>query len=72
MVRLSGKEGILGPLEASNLDVLAAPSTPSPPVTFAARAGLPIITVPLRVYPPDTPIEMNERGNLIKRAPGMP
>ena len=72
MVRISGKEGILGTLEANCLDVLAAPHTPHPPVTFAARVGLPIITVPLGFYPPETPVKMNDRGNLVERAPGMP
>ncbi|KAK4696170.1 amidase, partial [Lecanoromycetidae sp. Uapishka_2] len=72
MVRLSGKESILGALDAFNLDVLAVPSAPNPPVTFAARVGLPIITVPLGFYPPGTLIEKNDRGDLVERAPGMP
>ena len=72
MMRICGNEGILGALETFNLDALVMPSARDPSVTFAARCGLPIITVPLGFYPPDTPITMNKRGDLIVRAPGMP
>ena len=73
MLRLS-REGIVGTLDSQKLDVLAlaSPSNCKAPVTFAARAGLPIITVPLGLYSPDTPVMMNSRGDLVERAPGMP
>ena len=72
MQRICGKHGIIGALESSDSDVLAAPSTTNPLVTFAARCGLPIVTVPLGFYAPDTPIKENKRGDLIERAPGVP
>lgn len=72
IVRISATDGILGALDPIPLDMLAVPSTPSPPVTFVARAGFPIITIPHGFYPADAPIKENDRGNLIERAPGMP
>ena len=72
MLRCSKEEGILGVLDAYNLDAIIAPTTEGPHITFAARAGLPIVTVPMGFYSRDTEIEMNKRGDLVNKGPNVP
>ena len=71
-LRCSREEGIIGALEQWNLDVLIAPSVFTASTTFAARAGLPVISVPLGFYPTDAPVVHNERGDLVVTGPNIP
>ncbi|KAJ5515970.1 glutamyl-tRNA amidotransferase subunit A [Penicillium freii] len=69
---LAGTQGILGTMEKFELDVLAVPANAEIPISYAAKLGLPIISVPLGFYPTDTEEKLNRRGNLIQLAPGIP
>ncbi|KAF2020553.1 amidase [Aaosphaeria arxii CBS 175.79] len=71
MLRLSGKEGIIGAIEEHKLDLIVHPTNIDPPTTFAARVGLPAITVPLGFYPDDTEPTCH-RGKIIDVAPNVP
>ncbi|MCJ1413846.1 hypothetical protein MMC32_000171 [Xylographa parallela] len=71
-LRCSIEDGILGALETNKLDALIYPSTGGSHITFAARAGYPVITVPLGFYPDHTEEVKNKRGDLIDIAPGVP
>ncbi|KAJ5956346.1 glutamyl-tRNA amidotransferase subunit A, partial [Penicillium viridicatum] len=48
---LAGTQGILGTMEKFELDVLAVPANAEIPISYAAKLGLPIISVPLGFYP---------------------
>lgn len=67
---MGGEEGVLGALDAHNLDALIMPTLAS--FHLPAIAGLPVITVPLGSYPENTQLEKNARGNLITVAPNIP
>lgn len=67
---MGGEQGVLGALDAHNLDALIMPTFAS--FHLPAIAGLPVITVPLGSYPENTPITMNPKGNLISVAPNIP
>ncbi|KAI9848926.1 MAG: hypothetical protein M1838_000337 [Thelocarpon superellum] len=68
---LGGEGGVLGALERNNLDALILPTYISP--SFAAIAGLPVVTVPLGFYPAAEPITKNQpRQDLVETAPGIP
>lgn len=69
---LAGTQGILGTMAEFKLDVLAVPANAEMPVAYAAKLGLPVISVPLGFYPEDTEVKMNRRGNLVQIAPGIP
>lgn len=71
-ISLAGTRGILGTMEKFHLDVLAIPANAEIPISYAAKLGLPIISVPLGFYPKDTEEKMNRRGNLVQFAPGVP
>ena len=71
-LRCSKEDGIAGALEQWDLDLLIAPSVFTASTTFAARAGLPVISVPLGFYPNDAPVVYNERGDLIVTGPNIP
>lgn len=71
-LRCSREEGIIGALKQRKLDVLVAPSVFTASTTFAARAGLPVISVPLGFYPADAPVVYNERGDLVVTGPNIP
>ncbi|MCJ1402090.1 hypothetical protein MMC11_005309 [Xylographa trunciseda] len=71
-LRCSKDDGILGALTTNGLDALLYPCTDKHHITFAARAGYPIITVPLGFYPSHTKEAKNKRGNLIEVGPGVP
>lgn len=59
MLRCSNKEGILGALSAWNLDALICPTADKPWITFAAHAGLLVVTAPLGFYPSERVPELN-------------
>jgi amidase len=71
-LRCSKEEGILGAIKTHKLNALIAPSFATASTTFAARAGLPVIAVPMGVYPADTPITKNKREDLVTTAPNIP
>jgi amidase len=59
MYRLAGDQGLLEAMEKHELDVIVHPTNTDPTntdptTTFAARLGLPAITVPLGFYPENT------------------
>ncbi|MCJ1479149.1 hypothetical protein MMC13_007833 [Lambiella insularis] len=72
MLRCSKEEGILGALAAGRLDALVCPTAEKPWITFAARAGLPVVTVPMGFYPAGYETRMNKRGDLVDKGPGVP
>lgn len=67
---MGGEQGVLGALDAHNLDALIMPTFAS--FHLPAIAGLPVITVPLGSYPKNTQIATNPKGNLISVAPNIP
>ncbi len=66
---LGGKGGVLGALDAYNLDALILPTAFSP--GLPARAGLPIVTVPMGFYPSNTTVMESGRG-LVSIGPNIP
>lgn len=71
MYRLAGEQGMLGAMEKYALDVIVHPTNTDPTTTFAARLGLPAITVPLGFYPEDTK-PVSHRGDIFNVAPHVP
>lgn len=71
-LRCSKEDGILGALSTWKLDALICPTAGNPWITFAARAGLPVVTVPLGFYPSDYDTTKNKRGNLVDTGPNIP
>lgn len=69
-LHLSGELGILGAIRNHSLDALVLPtySALAPP----AMVGSPAVTVPMGVYPPETPTTWDERGDLVGFGPGIP
>ena len=63
-------EGVIGVLDNYVLDALVMPTFTS--FHLPAIAGLPVITVPLGFYPPNTGLKWNSKGTLINIAPGIP
>ena len=64
-----GEGGVLGALKTYNLDALILPTDDSP--GLPARAGLPIVTVPLGFYPSNTTVVKSQRG-LVEVGPNVP
>ena len=62
--------GIIGTLDRYGLDALVMPTFTS--FHLPAIAGLPIVTVPLGFYPPDTETSMDAKGTLVNVAPNIP
>jgi amidase len=58
-------------MEKHGLDVIVHPTNMDPTTTFAARLGLPAITVPLGFYPENT-IPVSHRGDIFNIAPHVP
>lgn len=72
MLRLSADQGVLGALDEHKLDALVFPNDYNRPSTFAARAGMPVMALPLGFYAEGTPTEKPEVGELIEIAPNIP
>ncbi|KAK8032396.1 amidase [Apiospora arundinis] len=68
-IRLDEEEGVSGLIAKHNLSALVMPTEYVP--TWTSSPGLPVITVPLGVYPPGTPLINGSRG-LVAVAPGIP
>ncbi|KAF2212342.1 hypothetical protein CERZMDRAFT_41443 [Cercospora zeae-maydis SCOH1-5] len=62
--------GVLGALRRSNANVLLLPTQIS--AALPAIVGSPIITVPMGAYDNSTITVMDERGSLVRTAPGVP
>ncbi|KAK3292121.1 amidase signature domain-containing protein [Chaetomium fimeti] len=65
--------GIPGTLKANRLDLIVAPAMYGPTVSFAARAGVPVVVVPLGKYPEGTDVKYfkSEPDTLVDVAPGI-
>lgn len=68
----AGSRGILGAIEAHELDAIIAPCAARIINHFAAGGGLPMISVPLGYLPDGTPVEWSERHDTITQAPNRP
>lgn len=69
-LHMAEEQGIVGALDRYGLDALVMPTFAS--FHLPSIAGLPIVTVPLGFYPPDTAVAMNLKGTLIDIAPNVP
>lgn len=67
---MAEEQGIIGALDRYGLDALVMPTFAS--FHLPSVAGLPIVTVPLGFYPPNTAIAMNLKGTLVNVAPNVP
>ncbi|KAL6721564.1 hypothetical protein ACLMJK_000668 [Lecanora helva] len=62
--------GVTGTLDKYNLDALVMPTFAS--FHLPAIAGLPVVTVPLGFFPPETPLAWNLKKTAINVAPQIP
>ncbi|KAI9375897.1 amidase [Aspergillus egyptiacus] len=65
-----GEGGVFGAINRDRLDAVVLPTNLGYPVS--AVVGGPVITVPMGVYPEDTPVERSSPWNLTSVAPGVP
>ncbi len=68
----TGEGGIEAALCRKCCDVMILPSLSVTMQTFAAKAGSPVMSIPMGVFPGDTPVEKDARNGLINVAPGIP
>ncbi|KAH7094279.1 amidase signature domain-containing protein [Paraphoma chrysanthemicola] len=68
----TGEGGIAGALIRHSCAVLLIPTLSPTVQTFAAKAGSPVLSVPMGTYPPGTPIERDAKNGLVNIAPGIP
>lgn len=66
---IGGIHGVLGAIKNNSLDALILPTDFSP--DLPARAGSPVITVPLGFYPANQTVERSSRG-LVELGPNIP
>ncbi|KAH6639349.1 amidase signature domain-containing protein [Boeremia exigua] len=59
-------------LNQYDCDVLFTPVLSIAFQTFAAKAGSPVISVPMGIYPHGFPVEIDSKNSLIAAAPGIP
>ena len=67
---MAEEQGIIGVLDRYGLEALVMPTFTS--FHLPSIAGLPIVTVPLGFYPPNTAIAMNLKGTMVDVAPNVP
>lgn len=67
---MAEQDGILGVLDKYGLDALVMPTFTA--FHLPAVAGLPVVTVPLGFFPPETKVISNAKGTLVNIAPGIP
>lgn len=67
-----GEGGIEGALGRHRCTVLLMPTPCATLQTFAAKAGSPVMSVPLGSYPEGTEIETDAKNGLVTVAPGIP
>jgi amidase len=68
----AGEGGIQGALNRHRCDILLVPTLSVILQTFAAKAGSPVLSVPMGIYPEGTPVEINAKNGLVKVAPNIP
>jgi amidase len=68
----AGEGVVIGALHRHSLDALVTISPVDTVITFAAKAGSPVITVPVGVYPPDTKVKTDKDTGLVEIAPNIP
>lgn len=71
-LELVGEKGLIGTLDRWDLDAVILPTASEDALSIAAVGGYPIVNVPMGFYPPETPIEYNDRGDLVQTGPGIP
>jgi amidase len=64
--------GIPATLNRYNCDVLLSPALNVPLQTLAAKAGVPVLSVPMGVFPPDTEVKVDKGSGMVDVAPGIP
>jgi len=69
-LNMADEQGVTGTLEKYDLDALVMPTFAS--FHLPAIAGLPVVTVPLGFYPPDTKPVWNPKRTAISVAPHIP
>jgi amidase len=65
-----GEGGVLGALKAYNLDALILPTDYAP--NLPARAGLPVVTVPMGFYPSNSTVLKSSNWGLVEVGPNIP
>lgn len=68
----AGEGGIAGALCRHGCDVLLAPMLVPTMQAFAAKAGAPVLSVPVGVYAPGTAVKRDEKNGMVEVAPGIP
>lgn len=68
----TGEGGIEGALDRQQCTVLLVPTLSVTMQTFAAGAGIPVLSVPMGQYPEGTIVEKDKRSGLVDIAPGVP
>jgi amidase len=68
----AGDGGIQGALNRHGCDILLVPTLSVILQTFAAKAGSPVLSVPVGAYPDGTPVETDVKNGLINIGPGRP
>lgn len=64
--------GIEDTLRTYDLDLLLLPAASRTVGEFAARAGTPVLNVPMGYYPPGTEVRYDDTGEMVATAPGIP
>jgi amidase len=65
-----GEGGVLGALKTYNLDALILPTDYAP--NLPARAGLPVVTVPMGFYPSNSTVLKSPNWDLVEVGPNIP
>jgi amidase len=68
----TGEGGLAAALDRHNVDVLLVPSLSVTHQVFAAKAGSPVISVPMGYYPEGTGVERDPKNGFVTVAPGIP
>jgi amidase len=68
----TGEGGIEGALTRHRCDVLLVPTLSVTLQTFAAKAGSPVMSVPMGLFAKDTEVEVDAKNGLVDIAPGIP
>lgn len=68
----AGNGGIAYALNQYHCAVLLVPVLSVPLQTLAAKAGSPVISIPIGLYPPETVVKLDDASGLVEVAPGIP
>ncbi|CAA9963982.1 Amidase [Pyrenophora teres f. maculata] len=69
---INGEGGIHAALTACCADVMILPTLSPTMQMLAAKAGSPVMSVPMGIFPVDTIVEKDEGSGLVSVAPGIP